>query len=321
MMAEAPIRWADRAMYPSEEMQSSRPVVKLVSMNSDPLGDLASMWGQYAGKEYPFLDEITDEQRLEAFQEVMKTRLKAPLESIKMHFLISGVTRAFTHQIVRQRTAVYAQESLRFAVIEDGFANRVQIPPSILRLPVSDERYQAWLKALDAVEEAYRYLVANGIPAEDARGLLPTNITTRLHYITDLRNLLEVMGNRLCTQAQFEWRAVAVGIAQAISNAETEDYTLANGRQKVYMAGELATIFRPVCYLTGKCEFMANLDRHCGIRDRVQANHKIGRPSSEWDEPMEPFQIQGLGVGIPAIHPNEWLTDPYAAVAPPTTRS
>jgi len=318
-VAETPVRWADRAMYPSEEMRSSRPNVALVSMNADPLGDLASMWGMYDGHEYPDLEAITDEQRLEAFQEVMKTRLKAPLESIKFHFLISGVTRAFTHQIVRQRTAVYAQESLRFAVVEDSFANRVQIPPSILRLSVHDDRYQMWLKTLSAMEEGYRFLVSNGIPAEDARGLLPTNITTRLHYITDLRNLLEVMGNRLCTQAQFEWRAVAIGIAQAISSSECELYGDANGRENVYMAKELATIFRPVCYLTGKCEFMANLDRYCGIRERVEANHSINRPSSEWDKEGKVNYPDGKGFPIMPIHPSEWLSDPYAAVARPGT--
>lgn len=311
------VRWADRAMYPSEEMRSSQPSVTLVSMNADPLGDLASMWGMYAGREKPILGAISDEERLEAFHGVMKTRLKAPLESIKFHFLISGVTRAFTHQIVRQRTAVYAQESLRFAVVEDRFADRVQIPPSILRLPVSDERYQMWLRTLEAIEEGYNFLIGNGIPAEDARGLLPTNITTRIHYLTDLRNLLEVMGNRLCTQAQFEWRAVALGIASAVSSAEVEQYGDANGRDGVYMSRELATIFRPVCYLTGKCEFMSDLDRYCVIRDRVQANHAIGRPSSEWDRPFEPFQIEGLGRGIPAIDPAEWLANPLAAVAPP----
>ena len=319
-MAEV-TRWADRAMYPSEEMKSSRPVVKLVSMNADPLGDLASMWGMYAGVEKPDLEAISDEERLEAFEEVMKTRLKAPLESIKFHFIISGVTRAFTHQIVRQRTAVYAQESLRFAVIEDSFASRVQIPPSILRLPVHDQRYQIWLKTLDAMEEGYRFLINNGIPAEDARGLLPTNITTRLHYLTDLRNLLEVMGNRLCTQAQFEWRAVALGIAQAVSGAECEVYSDANGRENVFMAKELATIFRPVCYATGKCEFMANLDRHCGIRDRVQANHKINRPSSEWDQPTIVDRQPDPVLTIDGIDPREWLADPWAAVAPAPERS
>ena len=33
-----------------------------------------------------------------------------------------------------------------------------------------------------------------GVPAEDARGLLPTNIATRLHYRTDLRNLVNTAG-------------------------------------------------------------------------------------------------------------------------------
>jgi thymidylate synthase ThyX len=47
---------------------------------------------------------------------VLQDALKAPLEAIDFHFMVEGVTRAHTHQEVRQRTAVFAQESMRFAV-------------------------------------------------------------------------------------------------------------------------------------------------------------------------------------------------------------
>ena len=59
-------------------------------------------------------------------------------------------------------------------------------------------------------------LIANGVPAEEARGLLPHDTLTRLNYKTNLRNLLDHLGNRLCTQAQFEWRLVGAGIRKAI---------------------------------------------------------------------------------------------------------
>jgi hypothetical protein len=86
----------------------------------------------------------------------------------------------------------------------------------------------------------------------------------------------------------------------------------------------ISDLFRPICYSTGKCEFMASADRKCTIRDRVQANHSIGRPSSEWDKdlnlgypqfgnpPMPAFNSKGEQI-LPAIYPEEWLRDPTAA--------
>jgi thymidylate synthase ThyX len=62
------------------------------------------------------LAEITDDERRHYFDECFKTTLKAPLEFIDFHLMVEGVTRAHTHQEVRQRTAVFAQESMRFAV-------------------------------------------------------------------------------------------------------------------------------------------------------------------------------------------------------------
>src|SRR5690606_29530142 len=120
------------------------------------------------------------------------------------HFMIEGVTRSLTHQMVRQRTAVYAQESLRFAV-KENMAESVALPPSLEgarsmreiyddfdtigfdNLSDIDKQRYRWGIAMQNVETAYDYLVNSGIPAEDARGLLPHNITTRLHYSTDLR--------------------------------------------------------------------------------------------------------------------------------------
>jgi hypothetical protein len=72
----------------------------------------------------------------------------------------------------------------------------------------------------------------------------------------------------------------------------------------------IADLFRPVCYLTGKCEFMANFDRKCSIRDRVEMNHEIGRPSNEWHESTVGT---GAPINIAAIHPAEWLLDAGAA--------
>jgi len=70
----------------------------------------------------------------------------------------------------------------------------------------------------------------------------------------------------------------------------------------------IADLFRPVCYLTGKCEFKANFDRKCKIRDRVDAFHDNGVSSEHWHEDVK---VNTRHIG--AIQPAEWLLDPGAA--------
>jgi thymidylate synthase ThyX len=341
-------KWADSAMFASEKLDATQgPTVRLLSMNADPLGEIASAAMMYEGTVVRDLSEVTDDQRRHYFREIGKTKLKAAYEFVNLHFLIEGVTRSFTHQMVRQRTAVYAQESLRFAVVEDEFVDRVSLPPSLAattgewhdfhtgmlramadltdydtrmsidavgeeyevaidRLPEAEKQRMHWDQALNAVENAYTKLVNSGVPAEDARGLLPHNITTRLHYKTDLRNLLSVSGDRLCTQAQFEWRLVFAKMVEAIRTYKAE-YTNTDGNKddSFWQFDEVAKIFAPACYQTGRCEFRADFDRKCTIRERVDANAAAGRPSAFW-------RAHGNGNLLP-IFPAEWLLDSGAA--------
>jgi thymidylate synthase ThyX len=336
-------KWADKAMFKAEEIDASAgPQVKLLSCNNDPLGTIAAAALMYEGKSVASLAEITDEQRRYYLEQVQKSVLEAPLEFVNFHFIISGVTRGFTHQMVRQRTATYTQESTRFAVKETV---PVAPPPSLdgtISWPewmwkcsqelfpgamvtkdaltveqakmVQDyafrqaSKQQLWRREWDTlvedIDSTYNALVSAGMPAEDARGLLPTNLLTRINYNTSLRGLKDHAGVRLCLQAQYEWRLVWKQILEAIreypvQNGLTYSATLTQGDVDQMTPGHevgdvyrtlssqwqfdaLADIFKPICYATGKCEFMANVDRFCGIRDRVEAHHKAGTPSDKW---------------------------------------
>lgn len=345
-------RWADPAMFSAEPIAAEEgPKVYLLSMTQDPLGAIAAACKMYKGEVVRSYSDITDEERRAYLQQVLRTKLQAPFEFVQFHFMLEGVTRAFTHQLVRQRTAAYAQESLRFAVKEEL---PVAIPPSLggtegdfdhfqmgsdaawAALSTADKMRAKWDACVSQIQKSYTELVNMGMPAEDARGLLPHNVLTRVHYTTNLRALLDHAGNRLCTQAQFEWRSVFAQIAQAIGNAATskqQDFrgmrVYSNGTNSILMAEEIAKLFRPVCYMTGKCEFKADFDRPCSIRNRVDANHSVGRPSSEWGAEMDVVQgdpiVSGVGpqsvvrdernvpVFIGPISPAEWLLDPGAA--------
>lgn len=341
-------KYVDEAMFTATPIDaSSGPQVYLLNMTPDPLGAIAAACKGYEGQFVHDLSEITDEERSRYFEQVQKTHLRAPFEFVHFHFLIEGVTRGFTHQMVRQRTATYVQESTRFAVKEDM---PVGLPPSLAGtspMPIwhsadresgAQRQRVKWDRALRGMQRAYDQLIADGLPAEDARGLLPTNLLTRIQYRTDLKSLIEHGGNRLCTQAQFEWRTVFSKIVEAIRNNAGWYYKpgqLPDGfptRQSAsldWQLSKIADVFRPICYLTGKCEFKADFDRKCSIRARVDANAEVDRPSPKWSEEMDRVEgnpiVSGVGpesvvrseagqpVFIGAIRPAEWLLNPGAA--------
>lgn len=369
-------RWADEHQYDAEPQPGATPdsgvmpSVHLLHMQDDPLGVLAAQNGIYKGQVIRSLSEVTDDMRTQALDDMMKTTLQSPLESIKMHWLFEGVDRAFTHQHVRQRTANFGQESLRFSVI-GPLIDATTLPPQLhgtersvmffgapdgldtathnsyegliktgeFTYASQDERNRAvWDWCIMQIDAAYHYLVEHGIAAEEARGLLPHCTATRIHYQTDLRALMKVMGERLCTQAQFHWRIVAALVRDAVRNY-TPDFSwlaeqpLWHTPQEIERASvqweeshrwqfEMIAdsgIFRPVCYQTGRCMFQASADRGCTIRERVEVRARNGSlDSSQWHKSFlgdKSAMFGGLGEDYKddGINPAEWLMDPAAA--------
>jgi thymidylate synthase (FAD) len=108
-MSKEIVKFADDAMHQAAPIQREpgepvRPKVHLLSATPDPLGVIAAACSMYGGKPCYSLADITDEDRKYHWQQAMATHLKAPLEFVHFHFFIEGVTRSFTHQMVRQRT-------------------------------------------------------------------------------------------------------------------------------------------------------------------------------------------------------------------------
>lgn len=335
--------WADAQQYRAEEMPeevkaSRRPKVTLLNATPDPLGSIAALCGIYTGRVFRRLSDVTDEERRQALEDMASTALSGPLEAVLLHFIIEGVDRSFTHQAVRGRKAFYAQESLRFAVVdEEPWVERSTLPPSLegtislredLRAAQGPGRTKEqlmrniWDRAVSQQQMAYQAMIAYGMPAEEARGLMPHSMQTRYHWICDLRELLHVAGMRTCTQAQFHWRLVMAEIARCLREYARDENVQ---RYDAWQFELLADKIRPVCYQTGRCGFMAKFDRACTIRERVDANTRAQRPSSEWGTPKTVERCGadsdcpgGCGSDetvtlIKPIQDWEWAADPAAA--------
>ena len=141
-------------------------------------------------------------------QEFVDARLAtghaSPLQQIWFEFGVSGVSRAFSHQFVRHHVGIsFEQQSQRYVTYGDG-AFPHTVPASVGRAGQGD----AFGRAIEAAGRAYRELVEAGVPAEDARFLLPNATNTNFKVSVNYLELLHIADLRLCTRAQWEFRKV-----------------------------------------------------------------------------------------------------------------
>ena len=134
--------------------------------------------------------------------------IRSSWEFIDFHFQVTGVTRAFTHQLVRTRTGSYAQQTQRMI---DASGAAVEMPESVRNNPVARA---AWEQGVTTMMEAYREMQGAGIPNQDARGILPTNVHTSIIVKFNLRTLADIVGKRENLRAQGEYADVARAMAR-----------------------------------------------------------------------------------------------------------
>jgi flavin-dependent thymidylate synthase len=145
--------------------------------------------------------KMTDEEKIIELEYMVNT-IKSSWEFFDITFLVEGVSRAFTHQFVRNRQGSYAQQTMRILNM-DGF--EYTTGPSILTNPKAQIAYD---NVMYAIDEGYKYLLSLGVKEEDARGILPTNIQTNIMAKFNLRTLSDMMASRASGRTQDEYRQV-----------------------------------------------------------------------------------------------------------------
>ncbi len=153
-------------------------------------------------------NEIMDglnEQMVESFlQKLTDMGHSSPLEHASFTFAIEGVSRALSHQLVRHRIGVsFSQKSQRY-VKEKQF--EYIVPPSIVKKELLKEKYEAQMAQIQSL---YNEFLQAGLPAEDARYLLPNAAETKLVVTMNARSLHHFFRLRCCNRAQWEIRAMA----------------------------------------------------------------------------------------------------------------
>ncbi|MDR0840829.1 MAG: FAD-dependent thymidylate synthase [Christensenellaceae bacterium] len=136
----------------------------------------------------------------------------SPIEHASFTFGAEGVSRALLAQVTRHRLASFSVQSQRYVTKHQL---DYIIPPSIRALgEAAVLEYQADMQAEYAM---YQKWLARGIPAEDARFVLPNAAETRMIITMNARELLHFFNLRCCRRAQWEIRRLAwcmLGIAR-----------------------------------------------------------------------------------------------------------
>lgn len=75
---------------------------------------------------------------------------------------------------------------------------------------------------MEKISEAGRELEALGIPREDSAMILPLGMTTKIVDRRNLRNLIDMSRQRMCTRAYWEYRELFSDICKALSEYSEE---------------------------------------------------------------------------------------------------
>ena len=159
----------------------------------------------YSPKSADELMENFTPDKVESFvRKLVSLGHESPMEHVSFTFAIDGISRACSHQLVRHRIgASYSQKSQRY-VKENQFD--YVTPPKIAGKPELAAKFD---RAMADMQSVYQELVQAGVPAEDARFVLPNAASTSFVLTMNVRSLWHFFELRCCTRAQWEIRALA----------------------------------------------------------------------------------------------------------------
>jgi thymidylate synthase (FAD) len=183
--------------------------VKLIDYAAMPLEKLYAAYRTCYSSESPaeIWEKIRTEKighdRIRQFiAERLKTGHASPLEQVVFWFAIGNVSRSLSHQFVRHRIGIsFEQQSQRYVKFKENKLAYV-MPESWSRAGLSDEYEELTAK----ISALYARALAAGVPAEDARFVLPNASPTNFHVMVNFAEMLHICDLRLCVRAQWEIR-------------------------------------------------------------------------------------------------------------------
>jgi len=128
------------------------------------------------------------------------------------------------------------QASTRYINYQKGFP--YVIPPKIAEHPEAKAIYE---ETMDSILKGMQKLESMELPREDIGMMLPLAMETKVVVRTNLRNLIDMSHQRLCTRAYWEYRKLMQDMVKALADYSEEWKYL------------VERYFAPKCEVTGFC--------------------------------------------------------------------
>lgn len=186
--------------------------IKILRITEDSIGLISTAY-RLCYNSKPKEDRMKE---VEFIRACIKNNHTSPLEHCSVTLMISGISRACSHQIVRHRIASYTQESQRYI---DKTGARYVVPEQIAADEGAAHLYRT---VLGMCEAAYKMFQEKGIKREDARFILPQAIHTKVLMTINFRSLRNFLDLRLDPRAQWEVRAVAKELLRQMVHIDAE---------------------------------------------------------------------------------------------------
>ena len=149
-------------------------------------------------------EKFTKEKTKELLDKIISSGHHSVLEHASFTFGVEGVSRALLAQLTRHRIASFSVQSQRYVKFKNGVD--FILPQSIQKNKALHSKYNEFLKN---TEKLYKEFLDAGIPAEDARYVLPNASSTKIIMTMNARELRHFFSLRCCNRAQWEIREMA----------------------------------------------------------------------------------------------------------------
>lgn len=144
----------------------------------------------------PSKDDPSQSDATRLFLQIVRSGHTSTLEHLKFVFSVEGISRACLAQLTRHRHMSYSVQSQRYVKFgsddKSGGFDYI-IPEKVANNQDALDRFNA---AMTVIQCMYDDLRSVGIPAEDARAVLPQASACNLTLSANLRSLLDFYGKR-----------------------------------------------------------------------------------------------------------------------------
>jgi thymidylate synthase (FAD) len=181
---------------------------------------VAKEGAKYFGKQATDGEAGTEADRL--FRMIVRSGHTSTLEHLSFTFAIEGVSRALLAQLTRHRVgfsySVQSQRYVKFGSNDRSGGFDYVIPEKVVGNLDAESQFNTIMREIQANYDRLREL---GVPAEDARAVLPQASACNLVMTANLRAILEFYSKRQPGKgAQKEITELAVALKDAVTNVE-----------------------------------------------------------------------------------------------------